>query len=101
MPSLSDFNIEEELMPLSSKGEVLLKSVYVSVDPYLRGKMNGTHPPVFELNQPLSSKIIAEIVESNNDSFKIGDFVSGYLNWQEYQVSDGKALQRSIQKLLR
>jgi NADPH-dependent curcumin reductase CurA len=94
MPLLSDFNIEEELMPVSGEGEVLLKSVYVSVDPYLRGKMNGTHPPVFELNEAISSKIIAEVVESNNDSFKKGGFVSGYLNWKEYQVSDGKALQK-------
>ena len=94
MPLLSDFNIEEELMPVTGEGEVLLKSVYVSVDPYLRGKMNGTHPPVFELNEAISSKIIAEVVESNNDSLEKGDYVSGYLNWKEYQVSDGATLQK-------
>jgi NADPH-dependent curcumin reductase CurA len=94
MPLLSDFRNEEELMPVSGEGELLLKSVYVSVDPYLRGKMNGTHPPIFELNEPLSSKIIAEVVESNNDSFKKGAYVCGYLNWKDYQVSDGKALQK-------
>jgi hypothetical protein len=94
MPLLSDFSNEEELMPVNGEGEILLKSVYVSVDPYLRGKMNGTHPPIFELNEPISSKIIAEVVESNNDGFKNGDYVSGYLNWKEYQVSDGKALQK-------
>ncbi|MDB5025336.1 MAG: alcohol dehydrogenase [Mucilaginibacter sp.] len=94
MPLLSNFNIEVELMPVSAQGEVLLKSVYVSVDPYLRGKMNGTHPPIFELNEPAASKIIAEVVESNNESFKKGDYVSAYLKWQEYQVSDGTALQK-------
>jgi NADPH:quinone reductase len=94
MPLLSDFNIEDELMPVIDVGEVLLKSVYVSVDPYLRGKMNGTHPPIFELNEPVSSKIIAEVVESNNGSFKKGDYISGYLNWKEYQVSDGATLQK-------
>jgi NADPH-dependent curcumin reductase CurA len=94
MPLLSDFNIEEELMPVSGEGEVLLKSVYVSVDPYLRGKMNGTHPPIFELNEPVASKIIAEVVGSNHESFKRGDYISGYLKWQEYQLSDGKALQK-------
>ncbi|MDB5151890.1 MAG: N-terminal domain of oxidoreductase, partial [Mucilaginibacter sp.] len=40
MPLLFDFNIEEEPMPVGGEGEILLKSVYVSVDPYLRGKMN-------------------------------------------------------------
>jgi NADPH-dependent curcumin reductase CurA len=94
MPLLSDFNIEDELMPVSGEGEVLLKSAYVSVDPYLRGKMNGTHPPIFELNEPLASKVIAEVVNSNHGNFKKGDFVSGYLNWAAYQVSDGKALQK-------
>lgn len=94
MPLLSDFKNEEELMPVNGAGEVLLKSVYISVDPYLRGKMNGTHPPIFELNEPVASKVIAEVIESNNDNFKKGDYVSGYLNWKEYQVSDGKALQK-------
>ncbi|MDB4918578.1 MAG: alcohol dehydrogenase, partial [Mucilaginibacter sp.] len=94
MPLLSDFSNEEELMPVIGEGEILLKSVYVSVDPYLRGKMNGTHPPIFELNEPVASKIIAGVVESNNENFKKGDYVSGYLNWAAYQVSDGKALQK-------
>ena len=60
MPLISDFNNEDEMMHVTCKGEILLKSVYVSVDPYLRGKMNGTHPPIFELNEPITSKIIAE-----------------------------------------
>jgi NADPH-dependent curcumin reductase CurA len=94
MPLLSDFGNEEELMPFSGEGEVLLKSLYISVDPYLRGKMNGTHPPIFELNEPVSSKIIAEVVESNNENFIKGDYVSGYLKWQKYQVSDGNTLQK-------
>ncbi|MDB4926642.1 NADP-dependent oxidoreductase [Mucilaginibacter sp.] len=94
MPLLSDFSNEEELMPVNREGEILLKSVYVSVDPYLRGKMNGTHPPIFELNEPVASKIIAEVIESNNENFKKGDYVSGYLNWVAYQVSDGNELQK-------
>jgi NADPH-dependent curcumin reductase CurA len=94
MPLLSDFSNEEELMPVNGEGEVLLKSVYVSVDPYLRGKMNGTHPPIFELNEPLTSKVIAEVVESNHENFKKGEYVSGYLEWQTFQVSDGNTLQK-------
>jgi NADPH-dependent curcumin reductase CurA len=94
MPLPSDFEIGEELMPVKGKGEILLKSVYVSVDPYLRGKMNGTHPPIFELNEPVTSKIIAEVVESGNEDYKKGDYVSGYLDWKIYQLSNGKALQK-------
>jgi NADPH:quinone reductase len=94
MPLLSDFDNEEEWMPVTSKEEIILKSVYISVDPYLRGKMNGTHPPIFELNDPITSKIIAEVIESKNANLKKGDYVSGYLKWQEYQSADGKALQK-------
>ena len=94
MPLLSDFKNEKETMPVIGPGEVLLKSLYVSVDPYLRGKMNGTHPPIFELNEPIASKVIAEVIESNNQNYKRGEFVSGYLNWKLYQASNGSTLQK-------
>lgn len=94
MTLLSDFDNEEEPMPVALSGQVLLKSIYVSVDPYLRGKMNGTHPPIFELNKPVASKIIGEVIESHNENFKAGDQVSGYLDWKIYQVSDGTGLQK-------
>ncbi len=86
MPAVTDFEFVNVPMPmpLTSNGELLLKSIYISVDPYLRGKMSGTKMPRFELNEPIVSKIIAEVVESNNEQFGKGDFVTGYLNWQEY-----------------
>ncbi len=96
MPAVTDFEFVNVPMPmpLTSNGELLLKSIYISVDPYLRGKMSGTKMPRFELNEPIVSKIIAEVVESNNEQFGKGDFVTGYLNWQEYQVADGTGLSR-------
>ncbi|MDN5285810.1 MAG: alcohol dehydrogenase [Mucilaginibacter sp.] len=92
MPHISDFKFVKEPMPGNGTGEVLLKTLYVSVDPYLRGKMSGTKTPRFELNKPISSKIIAEVMESNHEKFSKGDFVSGYLDWKEYLVSDGTGL---------
>ncbi|EHQ30990.1 NADP-dependent oxidoreductase [Mucilaginibacter paludis] len=91
---LGDFKTNIEEMPTADDGEVLLKTIYVSVDPYLRGRMNDaeSYIPPFELNKPLQSGIIAEVVDSNNTLFKIGDFVLGNLEWKEYQVSDGKGL---------
>lgn len=94
MPRISDFKFIKEFMPEIGKGEVLLKTIYVSVDPYLRGKMSGTKAPRFELNEPISSKIIAEVVESNHQGFSKGDFLSGYLDWKEYLVSDGSGLDK-------
>ncbi len=95
-PSLDDFKINIEEVPSADDGEVLLKTRYVSVDPYLRGRMNDSesYVPPFELNKPLQSGIIAEVTDSNNTLFKIGDLVLGNLDWKEYQVSNGKGLRK-------
>lgn len=93
-PTLHDFKISSEEMPAPKDNEVLLKTVYVSVDPYLRGRMNDvkSYIPAFELNKPIQSGIIAEVIESKHVDFKKGDFVSDNLDWKEYQISDGKDL---------
>lgn len=92
MPRITDFEFMNEPIPKADTGELLLKTVYISVDPYLRGKMSGTKTPRFELNEPIASMLIAEVMESNNGSFSKGDHVIGYLNWKEYQLSNGKGL---------
>jgi NADPH-dependent curcumin reductase CurA len=95
-PQLSDFKTIETNMPEVMQGEVLLKTLFVSVDPYLRGRMSDaeSYVPPFELDKPISSGIIAEVVESKNEKFKKGDFVSNRLEWKEYQVSTGEELQK-------
>ncbi len=96
-PTLGDFKIAIEEIPDVKDGEVLLKTLYVSVDPYLRGRMNDSksYVPPFELNKSIQSGIIAEIIETKNSAFfNKGDFVSGNLDWKEYQVSTGKGLNK-------
>ena len=95
-PTLSDFKITNSEAPTAKDGEVLLKTVYVSVDPYLRGRMNDakSYVPPFELNKPIQSGIIAEVMESKHVDFKKGDFVSGSLEWSEYQTSNGTGLSK-------
>jgi NADPH-dependent curcumin reductase CurA len=96
LPKLTDFELVEESIPVAVEGEVLLKSIYISVDPYLRGKMAGTHGASFEIGKPLASKVIAEVIESKNSHFKSGEFVSNYLQWKKYQLSDGTGLARRL-----
>ncbi len=93
-PLLSDFQITTEEVPSAKDGEILLRTEYVSVDPYLRGRMNDakSYVPPFEINKPMQSGIIAEVIESKNAEFKKGDFISGSLDWKEYQTSNGKYL---------
>ena len=95
-PTVNDFKITSEEVPAAKDGEILLKTTYVSVDPYLRGRMNDTksYVPPFELNKPIQSGVIAEVIESKHADFKKGDFVSGNLNWSEYQTSNGKGLHK-------
>jgi len=95
-PVLDDFKFTSESIPSPKEGEILLKTLYVSVDPYLRGRMNDSksYVPSFELGKPIQSGIIAEITVSNHIGFKVGDFVSGNLEWKEYQISNGNGLNK-------
>jgi len=95
-PQLSDFNLVNEDLPQINENEMLLKATYISVDPYLRGRMmeGKSYIEPFELNKALSSGMIAEVVESNLDGFKKGDFVTGMLEWKEYQTHNGEELMK-------
>lgn len=95
-PTLGDFRFVEEEMPEASEGHILLKTLYVSVDPYLRGRMTDakSYVPPFELNKPVQSAVVAEVIESRSDKYKKGEFVSGLLDWKEFQVSDGSGLNK-------
>ncbi len=94
LPKHSDFKFVSEELPVIKPGELLLKTLYVSVDPYLRGRMNDakSYIPPFELNKAISSGIIAEVVESDHRGFRKGDHVYGMLEWKEYQTSRGRGV---------
>lgn len=75
-------------MPRCEDGKVLLKSIYVSVDPGMRGFMDkgdsdnaGTK---YQLNEPITSRTVAQVIDSNSDDFKKGDIVHGRFPWQRY-----------------
>ncbi|HDZ06066.1 hypothetical protein LCGC14_0129670 [marine sediment metagenome] len=96
-PTLADFDFLELDNNLSvSDGDVLLEAKYISVDPYLRGRMSDakSYVPPFNVGEPISSGIVAEVIETKNDKFKKGDFVSGLLQWKEKQISTGEGLQK-------
>ncbi len=96
IPTLNDFEFKEENKPKPEEGEILLKSKYISVDPYLRGRMRSGESYIepFKVNEPIESGIIAEVVSSNNPNFKEGDFVNGMLQWKQYQVNKGAGLNK-------
>ena len=96
-PTVSNFEFITEDSELKlSEGDVLLEAAYVSVDPYLRGRMSDakSYVPPFQLNQPVHSGVVAKVIASKNDKFSEGDYVSGMLNWSTQQVSNGEGLNK-------
>jgi NADPH-dependent curcumin reductase CurA len=93
-PTTDVFKFVEGTIPQPENGEVLLKTNFVSVDPYLRGRMNSTKSYIapFNVNEPVKSGIVAEVIDSRNNQFSKGDIVTGMLDWSEYQVSIGTGL---------
>lgn len=84
--SADNFRAETTGMPTPGDGDVLLKLHYLSVDPYMRGRMNDvkSYVPPFQIDAPIAGGGVAEVVESRSDKFSVGDFVVGMLPWSEY-----------------
>ncbi|WP_303310977.1 NADP-dependent oxidoreductase [Hymenobacter sp. BT730] len=95
-PTLDTFRFEEHDIPQPQAGQVLLKMRYASVDPYMRGRMSAgkSYVAPFEVGQPISGGVVAEVVESHNEQLPVGSVVVGNLPWQEYSVSGGQGLTR-------
>jgi len=90
----ANFRIESVPVPKPKDGEVLVKNLWLSLDPYMRGRMNDvkSYAAKQELDQVMVGQTVGEIVESRNDRFRKGDHVLSPLGWQLYGVSDGKGL---------
>lgn len=91
MVSRDDFELVEVPIPEPGKGEVLVRNIYMSVDPYMRGRMNDqeSYVPPFELHKPLEGGCVGQVVISRNDGFRQGGYVLGMKGWREAYISDG------------
>ena len=102
MPTVDNFKIVEAEMPRPAEGEVLLRTLYLSVDPYMRGRMNEgkSYVEPFELNEVITGGVVCEVVESRSGNFQAGDIVAGYLGWELYPLVKGdQATANSIRKI--
>lgn len=86
MPEDDTFKYEETDLKDPANGEVTVQSVYISVDPYMRGRMSAakSYTASFEIDQPLEGHVVGKIIETNTDGFQKGDYVTGVLPWQRY-----------------
>lgn len=96
MPTAANFNLAQtELEPLQDR-QVLVRNLFMSVDPYMRGRMNDTksYVPPFELGRPLDGGAVGEVIESRSPEFKPGDVVTSGLGWREVFIASPQALHR-------
>jgi len=93
-PKLSDFRLVERELPALQDSEVLVRNLVMSVDPYMRGRMNDvkSYVPPFELDETLQGGAVGRIEESRNPAFKVGDLVQNGLGWRTRFVSSGAGL---------
>ncbi|WP_412768009.1 NADP-dependent oxidoreductase [Halobacillus yeomjeoni] len=85
-PTHEHFKTVESEQPVPQEGEVLVKTLYVSVDPYMRGRMNNVKSYIepFQLNEPIEGGAVAEVVESKSSDLEEGDIITGMLPWKEF-----------------
>lgn len=86
IPGDDVFRFEEIEVKAPAEGEVTVKSIYVSVDPYMRGRMAAgkSYTKPFEVDAPMGGHVIGKIEKSNADGFKEGEYVKGVMGWQRY-----------------
>ena len=95
-PESVNFRLEETSMPVPKDGQVLCKTIYLSLDPYMRGRMNAgkSYAPPVEIDEVMGGGTVGLVIESKNSEFRAGDFVFGYGGWQEFWVQQGKELKK-------
>jgi NADPH-dependent curcumin reductase CurA len=91
-----NFRLERVPVPRPAEGQVLVKNLWLSLDPYMRGRMNDAkgYAAKQEIDQVMIGGTAGEVVESRHPAFRQGDKVTGMFGWQQYGLSDGKGLNK-------
>jgi len=100
-PESANFRLEESSIPVPEDGQVLCKTIYLSLDPYMRGRMNAgkSYAPPVEIDEVMGGGTVGQVIESKNSKFSTGDLVFGYGGWQEFWVQQGTELKKVDPKL--
>src|ERR1700716_1777620 len=93
-PKASDFRIEEYAAPTPGEGQVLLRTIWLSLDPYMRGRMSDgpSYAQPVPIGRGMEGGTVREVIGSDNPGFAKGDIVLSRAGWQTHAVSDGKGL---------
>lgn len=93
-PKPSDFRIEDFSVTEPGPGELLLATRYLSLDPYMRGRMDDrrSYLPPTPIGSGMAGEVIAEVLRSRHPEYRVGDRVTGFLGWRTHAISDGTGL---------
>ena len=94
-PRPEDFELAETPVPEPAEGEILVRNAFMSVDPYMRGRMNDvkSYVPPFQIGEALQGGVVGEVVASHADGIAVGDWVSHMLGWREWAVVEARGAQ--------
>ena len=95
-PTLENFRLEERSVPVPTDGQLLLRTHYLSLDPYMRGRMSDgpSYAPPVAIGNVMVGGTVSRVEASSHPAFKLGDMVLSYSGWQDYAITDGKGLTR-------
>lgn len=93
-PVESNFRMEEDDVATPGEGQVLLRTIFLSLDPYMRGRMSDepSYSPPVEIDGVMVGGTVSRVVESSHPDYHPGEWVLSYSGWQDYDISDGKGL---------
>ncbi|WP_345853218.1 NADP-dependent oxidoreductase [Shewanella algae] len=93
-PNADNFRLESSSKPLAGDGQVLLRTIYLSLDPYMRGRMSDaeSYAEPVAVNDIMVGGTVCQVEESRHPDFEVGEWVLAYTGWQNYALSDGEGL---------
>ncbi|MEG5137145.1 MULTISPECIES: NADP-dependent oxidoreductase [unclassified Microcoleus] len=95
-PKESNFALVETAIPEPREGEILSSTIYLSLDPYMRGRMSDreSYASPARLGEVMVGSTVSQVVKSNHPKFSAGDFVLGYGGWQDYAIAKAETLRK-------
>ena len=93
-----NFELREGTVAETGPGDVLVRNIFMSLDPYMRGRMNEakSYASSFEIGEVLQARVIGEVAASKNDDYAAGDIVFGMLGWEDYSLAKGAESLRHV-----
>jgi hypothetical protein len=93
-PTAENFRLEHSGIPAPATGQLLVRNLYLSLDPYMRGRMSDapSYAAPVAIGEVMGGATIARVEASQHPDYKAGDLVRGFNGWQDYALSDGIGL---------